>query len=70
MRTGCYALFSGYFTGPVGGGGKLTALYYRLEDVAGSLLKLLPNQRLKLAAPAFKGTRMFVDVQSRRRSFL
>ena len=50
MRTGCYALFSGYFTGPVGGGGKLTALYYRLEDVAGSLLKLLPNQRLKLPA--------------------
>jgi hypothetical protein len=35
-RTGCYELFTGYASGPIGGHGKLTALYYRLEDIAGS----------------------------------
>jgi len=31
-------------------------------------LTALPNQRLKLPAPSFRGSRMFVDVLSQRRS--
>ena len=39
-RTGLYELFTGYVSGPLGGRGKLTDLYYRLEQVAGSFAEV------------------------------
>jgi hypothetical protein len=37
-RSGCYQLLTGgYASGPLGGQGKLTSLYYRLESLAGPI---------------------------------